>query len=91
MGRPIQEVKVFGVQDRRSTAQAKLPWIVRRSIDGRQRSKSFRTRAEAERYRVLLLQAVHAGERFDDSTGEPESWQAPLREVLMHEWARRWL
>ena len=41
MGRPIQEVKVFGVQDRRSTAQAKLPWIARHSIDGRQRSKSF--------------------------------------------------
>ncbi|MGH9155595.1 MAG: tyrosine-type recombinase/integrase [Acidimicrobiales bacterium] len=91
MGRPIQEVKIFGVQDRRSTAQAKLPWIVRRSIDGRQRSKSFRTRAEAERYRVLLLQAVHAAERFDEETGEPESWQAPLRDVLMHEWARRWL
>ena len=69
MGRPIQEVKVFGVQDRRSTAQARLPWIVRRSIEGRQRSKSFRTRAEAERYRLLLLQAVHAGERFDDATG----------------------
>lgn len=91
MARPIQDVKVVGVQDRRSTAQAKLPWIVRRSIDGRQRSKSFRTRAEAERYRVLLLQAVHAGERFHDSTGEPESWQAPLHDVLMHEWARRWL
>ena len=91
MGRPIQEVKVFGVQDRRSTAQAKLPWIARHSIDGRQRSKSFRTRAEAERYRVLLLQAVHAGERFDATTGEPESWQAPLHDLLMHEWARRWL
>lgn len=91
MGRPIQEVKVFGVQDRRSTAQAKLPWIARLSIDGRQRSKSFRTRAEAERFRVLLLQAVHAGERFDPSTGEPLSWQAPLHDVLLHEWARRWL
>lgn len=91
MGRPIQEVKVFGVQDRRSTAQAKRPWIARHSIDGRQRSKSFRTKAEAERYRVLLLQAVHAGERFDETTSEPESWQAPMRDVLMHEWARRWL
>lgn len=91
MGRPIQEIKVFGVQDRRSTAQAKLPWIARHSIDGRQRSKSFRTRAEAERYRVLLLQAVGAGERFDEATGEPESWQAPLHAVLMHDWARRWL
>jgi len=91
MGRPIQEVKVFGVQDRRSTVQAKLPCIARHSIDGKQRSKSFRTRAEAERYRVLLLQAVHAGERFDEATSEPESWQPPVHGVLMHEWARRWL
>lgn len=91
MGRPIQEVKVFGVQDRRSTLQARLPWIARHSIDGRQRSKSFRTRAEAERYRVLLLQAVHAGQRFDGATGEPESWHEALRDTLMHDWARRWL
>jgi len=31
----MQEVKVYGVQDRRSTAQAKLPWVVRYTIDGR--------------------------------------------------------
>ena len=54
MGRPIQMVKVYGIQDRRSTAKAKakakLPSIARISIDGKQRSKSFRTRAEADRY-----------------------------------------
>ena len=43
------------------------------TIDGRHRSKSFRTRAETERYRGPLLQAVHAGERFDATAGEPES------------------
>ena len=91
MARPLQIVKVYGVQDRRSTVQAKLPWVVRYTIDGRHRSKSFRTRAEAERYRGPLLQAVHAGERFDPATGEPESWQTPLRDVRVHEWARRWL
>lgn len=91
MARPIQDVKIYGVQDRRSTVQAKLPWIVRYNIDGRHRSKSYRTRAEAERYRGLLLQAVHAGARFDESTGEPESWQMPLSEIRVHEWARRWL
>ena len=41
------------VQDRRSTKQAKLPWVVRYVIDGRHRSESF----EADRYRGLLLQA----------------------------------
>jgi len=87
----MQEVKVYGVQDRRSTAQAKLPWVVRYTIDGRHRGKSFRTRAEADRYRSLLMQAVQAGGRFDEATGEPESWQTPLREVRVHEWSRRWL
>ena len=91
MARPMQEVKVYGVQDRRSTAQAKLPWVVRYTIDGRHRGKSFRTRAEADRYRSLLMQAVQAGGRFDETTGEPESWQTPLREVRVHEWSRRWL
>ena len=87
----MQTVKVYGVQDRRSTTQAKLPWVVRYTIDGRHRSKSFRTRAEADRYRSLLMQAVQAGGRFDETTGEPEAWQTPLREVRVHEWSRRWL
>ena len=91
MARPMQVVKVYGVQDRRTTAQAKLPWVVRYTIDGRHRGKSFRTRIEADRYRGLLLQAVQAGDRFDEATGEPESWQTPLRDVRVHEWSRRWL
>ena len=91
MVRPMRVVKVFGVQDRRTTAQAKLPWVVRYAIDGRHRSKSFRTRVEAERYRGSLLQAVQAGDRFDVDSGEPESWQPALRDVGIHDWARRWL
>ncbi len=91
MSRPFQEVKVFGVQDRRSRFEAKLPWVVRYTIDGRHRSRAHRTRAEAERFRGILLRAVEAGERFDPSTGEPASWRLPLAEVRIHEWARRWL
>ena len=49
MVRPMQVVKVYGVQDRRSTAGAKLAWVVRYTIDGRHRSKSFRTRLLVER------------------------------------------
>ena len=70
MGRPIQELKVFGIQDRRTTARAKLPWIVRWAIDGKQRTKAFRTRAEAERYRSLLLAAVQKGDRFSETRSE---------------------
>ena len=91
MARPMQTVKVYGVQDRRSTVQAKLPWVVRFTIDGRHRSKSFRTRIEADRYRGPLLQAVQDGGRFDKTSGEPESWQTPSADVRVHEWSRRWL
>ncbi len=91
MVRPMQVVKIYGVQDRRSTAQAKLPWVVRYTIDGRHRSKSFRTRIEADRYRGRLLQAVREGGRFDDSSGEPDAWQTPLADLRVHEWCRRWL
>ena len=91
MVRPMQVVKVYGVQDRRSTTQAKLPWVVRYTIDGRHRSKSFPTRMEADRYRGQLLHEVQAGGRFDEATGEPESWQTPLAEARVHEWSRRWL
>ena len=91
MVRPMQLVKIYGVQDRRSTTQAKLPWVVRYTIDGRHRSKSFRTRIEADRYRGRLLQAVQDGSRFDESTGEPDGWQTPLADLRVHEWARRWL
>jgi integrase len=91
MRRPVQRVRIYGVQDRRSFALAKLPWVVRYTIDGRHRSKSFRTKAEAERYRVVLLQAVYNGDRFDETTGEPESWQVPLADLRVHEWVRRWL
>jgi len=60
-------------------------------VDGRHRSKCFRTRAEAERYRSLLLTAVHRGERFDPATGEPESWQPTVGDLSVYDWCRRWL
>jgi integrase len=91
MTRPWQRIKVYGVQDRRSAARIRLPWVVRYSIDGTHRSKSYRTKAEAERYRSALLHAVQDGDRFDLATGEPESWQLPLAELRIHHWVRRWL
>jgi integrase len=91
MPRPTQDVRVYGVQDRRSRSDAVRPWIVRYTIDARHRSRAFRTRAEAERFRGLLLRSVSAGERFDEATGEPQSWSAPLGQMRVHDWARRWL
>src|SRR3546814_16215606 len=89
-GRPLADVAVFSVQ-RRSGERNKRPWIVRWSLNGRQRSRAFRTKAEAERYRSALLVAQQCGEAFDDLTGEPVSWQPLADEARAHEWARSWL
>lgn len=91
MARPIQQVQVYSVQNRRGADRRKLAYVVRYSIDGRHRSRSYRTKAEAERYRSELLKAIHAGDRFDLDTGEPESWSLPLTDLGVHQWARRWL
>jgi integrase len=91
MARPIQQVQVYSVQNRRGADRRKLPYVVRYSIDGRHRSRSYRTKAEAERYRSELLKAIHAGDRFDLDTGEPASWSLPLADLGVHQWARRWL
>jgi integrase len=91
VGNPVQSIKVYGVQDRRRFELAKLPWIVRWSMDGRQHSRSWRTRAEADRYRSQLLMAQTAGLVFDPVTAEPVSWQPGSDEVQVHMWARRWL
>lgn len=91
MARPIQQVQVYSVQNRRGADRRKLPYVVRYSVDGRHRSRSFRTKAEAERYRSELLKAIHAGDRFDVDTGEPASWSLPLADLGVHHWARRWL
>ena len=90
MRRTFQQVQVYGIQDRRSTGKPK-PWVVRWSVDGSQRSRAFRTKAEAERFRSLLLQAVHDGDKFDTATGEPGSWQVPLSDMTLYAWGRRWL
>ncbi len=91
MVRQMQTVKFYGVQDRRSNTHAKLPWVVRYTIDGRHRSKSFRTRIKADRYRGRLLQAVQNGGRCDETSREPGAWQTPLADLCVHEGSRRWL
>ena len=91
MARPVQEVKIFGVQDRRLTGAGKNPWLVRWSIAGRQRSRSFRTKTEADRFRSHLQHAKTIGEPFDVETGEPMSWLPGASDTPIHTWARRWL
>lgn len=90
MSRPVQQVDVFTIQDRRAHGKAR-PFVVRWRIDGRDRTKAFRTRGEADRYRALLVNAVAKGERFGARSGEPESWVPDAGHVAVHAWVRRWL
>lgn len=76
---------------KRSGDRHKRPWIVRWSLTGRQRSRAFRTKAEADRFRSGLLLAQQRGEMFDLTTGEPESWLSLPNEIRIHDWARRWV
>jgi integrase len=90
--RRIQDVRVFGIQDRRRRPGATRPWIVRWRVDGRHRARAWRTKAEADHHRSQLLMALRSGERFDAATGEPKSWLRDAgADVQVHNWVRRWL
>lgn len=91
MGRPLQDIQIFGVQDRRKSARNKKPWVVRRRVDGIERSSAFTTRALADRYRSRLVVAHQDGEEFDQTTGEPTSWAPSAGDVPFHLWVREWL
>ena len=89
--RPVQDVRIWSVQDRRSNPNARSPWVVRWAVDGKAHSLAFRTRALADRYRSRLLVAFHDGERFDRQTGEPEAWRPPAEDMPVYVWARAWV
>jgi len=65
--------------------------LVRWAIDGRQRSKAFRTKAEADRCRSRLLVAAERGEVFDTTTFEPASWAPTEPPSSVFVWACRWI
>jgi integrase len=89
-GRPLADVAVHSIQ-RRTGERHKKPYIARWRVNGKDFSRSYRTKAEAERVRSGLLVAVQTGEGFDEATGEPLSWQPLPEQMQTHEWARRWL
>jgi hypothetical protein len=86
-----QDVRVWAIQDRSSHPRISKPWVVRWMVDDKRYSKSFRTRAEGDRYRSRLLVAQQDGERFDRQTGCPASWLPQGGDTPVHMWARRWV
>ncbi|MDE0805288.1 MAG: hypothetical protein OSA99_18455, partial [Acidimicrobiales bacterium] len=85
-----QRVQVFSLgTPPKGTATAKRRYRVKWRIDGRDRTRSFKTRAEADRFRRLLLDAVESGEHFDDTTGEPASWSSTS--LTWFQWSQEWI
>lgn len=85
-----QRVQVFSLGlPAPGTPKDQRRYRVRWRIDGRDRMRRFKTRAEADRFRVQLQAAVVEGVRFDRQSGLPESW---LRSTdTWWSWSVEWL
>jgi integrase len=88
---PLQDIKIWDIQDRTSRSNATRPWVVRWKVDGAERSRAFRTKAEADHVRARLMIAAREGELFDRPTGLPVSWQPAPEQRRLHSWVREWL
>ena len=71
--------------------KAQRRYYVKWRVDGRDRTRSFKTRVEADRFRSGLLTAVQDGERFDAATGEPTSWLEHSGAPTWWGWSQDWL
>jgi integrase len=89
--RPVQDIRIWNIQDRRSHARTQKPWLVRWIVDGERFSVSYPTKSQADRYRARLIAAQQDGERFDARTGEPASWAPSSDDMPVYEWARIWV
>jgi hypothetical protein len=85
-----QKVQVFALgQPAKNTPKGKRRYYVRWRVEGRDRMRSFKTKAEAEHVRSLLQQAVREQRRFDIETGMPEEWASTKH--TWWTWSREWL
>jgi hypothetical protein len=66
------DVRVFAIRRRPGRAAFEARW----RVAGRDRSRSFITRALADSYRAELVRAARKGAGFDPGTGEPSAWAA---------------
>lgn len=64
------DVRVFAIRRRAGRMSFEVRW----QVAGRDRSRSFMTRALADSYRAELVRAARKGAGFDPATGEPVAW-----------------
>jgi integrase len=86
---PPQRVQVFALGKPRATGPRR--YYVKWRVDGRDRTRAFKTRAEGDRFRSRLLAAVEDGVFFDLIEGLPETWLAKADGPTWWSWAREWL
>ena len=67
------DVRVFAIRRRPGRTAFEVRWWVA----GRDKSRSFVTRAPADSYRAELIRAARRGLEFDPVTGEPAAWAVP--------------
>ena len=72
------DVRVFAIRRRPGPKTFEVRW----RAAGRDRSRSFMTRALADGYRAELVRAARTGLAFALGTGEPESWAVPEPEPV---------
>lgn len=77
----MQKVSIY---DLRHEPARKSPWLVKWSVDSRDKTRSFPTKARAAELHKRLTRAHDTGERFDPATGEPVSWGKRDETVATH-------
>lgn len=86
-----QDIRIWDIQDRTHRTEAVRPWVLRWRVDGAERSRALKTKAEADHIRARLLVAARDGEPFDRDSGLPLSWQPKPADRRLHVWVREWL
>ncbi len=90
MSRPDQKVQVFSIGlPREGLPRDKRRYRVKWRIDGQDKTRSLKTKAEAERLQARLQMAVMNGEEFDLETGLPLSWVKG--DTTWWDWSKEWL
>lgn len=93
MTAPPERVQVFslGVPPP-GTPRDGRRYRVKWRLEGRRdKTRAFKTRAEAERFRASLQTAVQNGEPFDVAAGVPVSWLDQGSGPTWWAWSREWL
>lgn len=82
------EVRIQELADRRSRGRG---YGVRWTVAGKEFSRWFKYRPQADSHRSGLIQALRRGEGFDTSSGQPESVARERRSVTWFELACRYV